>query len=72
MENGTETYNRNESIVNSNSPSHYKLIVVGVIIGMVGIMLRFAGEWTLINTVSNIIFVLGIVICLKAVLNILK
>lgn len=72
MENVKETYNQSESAINANSPSHYKLIVIGIVIGMVGILLRFTSTWTFIDIVSNIIFVIGIVICLKAVLNILK
>jgi hypothetical protein len=63
---------KNRITEEANAPAHYKLIVVGVVIGMIGILLRFTGSWTLINVVSNIIFVIGIVICLKAVLTILK
>lgn len=67
-----ETYNKNRDTVEANDPAHYKLIVIGIVIGMIGILLRFTGSWVLIDIVSNILFVIGIVICLKAVLNILK
>lgn len=72
MENVKETYKQSESAIEANSPSHYKLIVIGVVIGMIGVMLRFTGTWTMIDAVSNILFVIGSFICLKAVLNILK
>ncbi|WP_026897781.1 hypothetical protein [Daejeonella oryzae] len=72
MENIKETYNRSESVVQSNSPSHYKLIAIGIVVGLIGIMLRFVTDWVFIDIVSNIIFVIGIFLCIKAVLNILK
>jgi uncharacterized membrane protein len=66
-----ESY-KNRITEEANDPAHYKLITIGVIIGMLGIMLRFTGTWPFINTVSNILFIIGIVICLRAVLRILK
>ena len=72
MENSKQTSNKSERAEAANSPAHYKLITIGIVIGMVGIMLRFVTDWEFIDMVSNIIFVLGIFICLKAVLNILK
>lgn len=67
-----ETYNKNKSTVEANDPAHYKLIIIGIVVGMTGILLRFTGNWALIDIVSNILFVIGIVICLRAVLTILK
>ncbi len=67
-----ETQNKNRATIEANDPAHYKLITIGIIIGMIGVLLRFTGSWMLIDIVSNILFVIGIVICLKAVLNILK
>ena len=72
MENVQKTNNKSKSAEAANSPGHYKLITIGIVIGMVGIMLRFVTDWEFIDMVSNIIFVIGIFICLKAVLNILK
>ena len=72
MENIKETYERSTHSNNANAVSHYKLMTIGIIIGLVGVMLRFVGTWQLIDIVSNIIFVIGIVISIKAVLNILK
>ncbi len=72
MENIKETYSKSENTSNSNAVSHYRLMTIGIIIGLVGIMLRFATDWQFIDILSNIIFVIGIIISIKAVLNILK
>lgn len=72
MENLKETYNKSEDSNNANATSHYQLMAIGIIIGMVGIMLRFLSTWEFIDILSNIIFVIGIIISIKAVLNILK
>jgi len=63
---------KNKMTEESNDPAHYKLITIGIIIGVLGIFLRFTGTWAMINLVSNVLFIVGIVICLKAVLRILK
>ena len=57
---------------NANSPSYYKVIAIGLVVGLTGVFLRFAGTWPLIDTISNILFAIGSIICIKAVLNILK
>ncbi len=67
-----DTSNNNNSAAEANDPSHYTTITVGIVIGLIGIFLRFTGAWPLIDTVSNIIWVIGIVICLRSVLKILK
>ena len=72
MENVKETYNKSEHSENANATSHYALMTVGIIIGMIGVMLRFAGTWAFIDIVSNVLFIIGIIISIKAVLNILK
>ena len=66
-----QTY-KNKRTEQSNDPAHYKLIIIGIIIGMIGILLSFTGTWMFIDAISNILFVVGIVLCLKAVLKILK
>lgn len=66
-----QTY-KNKRTEESNDPAHYKLITIGIIIGMVGVLLRFTGTWMFIDAVSNILFLIGTIICLKAVLRILK
>ena len=72
MENIKETYERSQQSKNANDTGHYNLMTIGIIIGMVGIMLRFVTDWAFIDILSNIIFIVGIVLSLKAVLNILK
>ena len=72
MENLKETYTKSEHSNNANDTSHYRLMTIGIIIGLVGVMLRFAGTWQFIDIVSNILFVIGTVISIKAVLDILK
>ena len=59
------------SAENANKESHYKLIVVAIVIGLVGIYLRFA-DFRYVNIVSNIILIIGVLIALKAVFAILK
>ena len=66
-----ESY-KNSRTEAANDPAHYKLITIGIVIGMIGVLLRFAGTWMFIDAISNILFVIGIYICLKAVLKILK
>ncbi|MEJ6980748.1 hypothetical protein WG906_09830 [Pedobacter sp. P351] len=73
MENPIETYNKSErNIDNANNPSHYTLMALGVFVAVLGAVLRFLADWTFVNLLSNIILVIGVVLCLKAVSNILK
>lgn len=72
MENLKETYNKSEHSNNANATSHYTLMTVGIVVGMAGVLLRFAGTWTGIDLISNILLIVGTAICLKSVFNILK
>ena len=63
---------KNKRTEEANDPAHYSLIIVGIVVGMIGVLLRFTGSWMFIDAISNILFIIGIVICLKAVLTILK
>jgi hypothetical protein len=61
----------------ANDERHYILIVLAVIIGLFGVYYRFAApddtaNVAFYNWVSNIFFVLGIGLALKAVFAILK
>lgn len=67
-----ETSNNTNSTAEANDTSHYTTITIGIVIGLIGIFLRFTGTWPMIDLVSNIIWVVGIVICLRSVLRILK
>ncbi|TWR27378.1 hypothetical protein FPZ43_12915 [Mucilaginibacter pallidiroseus] len=60
----------NPSTQNANSESHYKLLVVAIAIGLVGVFLRFA-DFGLASTLSNIILVIGVIVALKGVFAIL-
>ena len=66
-----ETY-KNKRTEESNDPAHYNLIIIGIVVGLVGIFLRFAGSWMFIDGISNILLLIGVIISLKAVLRILK
>ena len=68
----TSTANQPINNNNANSVSHYKLITIGLIIGLVGVFMRFAGTCNLLDIISNVLFAVGSIICIKAVLNILK
>lgn len=57
---------------NANETSHYVLMTAGIVIGMLGVMLRFTTEWQYIDLIANIIFIIGTIISLKAVFAILK
>lgn len=59
------------SIENANAEGHYKLMVVAIAIGLVGIYLRFA-DFQYTNIVSNIILIIGALLALKSVFAILK
>ena len=67
-----DIYKKNKATVEANDPAHYTQIIIGIVIGLTGIFLRFTGSWPMISIVSNILWVIGIVICLRAVLRILK
>lgn len=72
MENQVETYTNNERENNANNPSHYILLTIGIFVTVLGAILRFLVEGSVIDIISNIIFVVGVVCCLKAVAAILK
>lgn len=59
------------STQNANSEGHYKFLVITIIIGLVGVYLRFA-EFPHATLVSNLILLFASIIALKAVFGILK
>ena len=63
---------KNNSTAEANNPSHYTTITLGIVVGLVGIFLRFVADGSMITIISNVLWVVGSVICIKAVLNILK
>jgi len=62
----------NNSTAEANNPSHYITITLGIVVGLLGIFLRFTAEGSMITIISNVLWVIGSVICLRAVLKILK
>lgn len=58
----------------ANSPSHYMLITLAVVIGLAGVYVRFIGDQTTNTTsiIGNVLMVLGTIVALKAVFGILK
>jgi hypothetical protein len=64
-----------ESMENANAEGHYKLLTVAIVIGIVGVFLRFAGDANtgfMYTSISNIILIIGILIALKCVFTIIK
>ena len=67
-----DSLNKNNATAEANNPAHYSTLIVGIVIGLTGIFLRFTGSWPMISIVSNVLWVLGAVICLRSVVKILK
>ena len=59
------------SVQNANAERHYILLVISIVIGLVGVYLRFA-DFPYSSAIANIILVIGTIICLKAVFAIMK
>jgi len=55
----------------ANSERHYLLLVVAIVIGMIGVFLRFA-DFRHASVVANVIMVIGVIIALKGVFSIIK
>ncbi|MET1057202.1 MAG: hypothetical protein ABWY16_17955 [Pedobacter sp.] len=60
-----------KSIQNANETSIYVLLVVGILLSMVGVFLRFAGDSMTLSIVSWVILFVGAFVCCKAVFKIL-
>lgn len=57
---------------NANEIGHYKLMTVGIIVGLAGVFARFVQDSSLASGIANVLLLIGSVISIKAVLNILK
>ena len=55
----------------ANAVSHYTFLILTVVIGLVGVYLRFA-EFPHATLVSNLILLVASFLCLRAVFGILK
>jgi hypothetical protein len=60
------------SIENANDERHYILITVSIVIGLVGVYLRFVGDAPIYSWIANVILVAGVALALKGVFAILK
>jgi hypothetical protein len=72
MENLDKTYQNSENSNDPNATSHYRFLAVGIIVGLIGIFSRFIIHWEFFDIIANIIFIVGILLSLKAVFDILK
>ena len=61
-----------ESMKRANDASIYKLMTVGILIGILGVYLRFAFDSTTLSIVSWVILFVGAVIACKGVFKILE
>ncbi|MGF7081747.1 hypothetical protein [Mucilaginibacter sp. UYCu711] len=59
------------SIQEANSDRHYILLVIAIVIGLVGVYLRFA-DFRHASAVANVILAVGTGVALKAVFSIIK
>ncbi len=59
------------SIKEANSERHYIMLVVAIVIGLVGIYLRFA-DFKHASAVANVILAIGAGMALKTVFTIIK
>lgn len=60
-----------DSMKRANEASIYKLMVVGILITMLGVYLRFAGDSMTLSIVSWVILFVGSIIACKGVFKIL-
>ncbi len=57
---------------NANSEKYYLSLTLAIVIGLVGVYLRFAGDAPVWSWASNVILVIGIILALRNVFAILK
>jgi uncharacterized membrane protein len=60
-----------ESMKRANDTSIYKLMTVGILVGILGVFLRFAGDSATLSIISWAILLIGAVIACKGVFKIL-
>jgi len=67
-----QTPNHNtESMKRANETSIYKLMTVGILISILGVYLRFAGDSMTLSIVSWVILFIGAFVAIKGVFKIL-
>lgn len=60
------------SVENANATRHYTLLIISIVIGLVGVYFRFIEDSFMYTSISNVILIIGIIICLVAVFRIMK
>lgn len=60
------------STEHANDERHYILITVAIVIGLIGVYLRFVGDAPYYTWIANVILIIGVAIALKGVFAILK
>ncbi len=60
------------STEHANDERHYILLTVAIIIGILGVYLRFVGDAPYLTWAANIFLVVGVCIALRGVFSILK
>lgn len=63
---------REHSMETANQTGIYKLMLFGILVGIVGVYLRFAFDSTILSIVSWAILLIGSIIACKAVFKILN
>ncbi|MFD0793505.1 hypothetical protein ACFQZX_07735 [Mucilaginibacter litoreus] len=59
------------STQNANSEKHYIALILAIVVGLVGVFIRFA-DFGLASAIGNILMVVGSILVLRAVFAILK
>lgn len=57
---------------NANETSHYVVLIIAIIIGVVGTFIRFVQDTVLFSSIGNILLVIGTIIAIRIVFKILK
>lgn len=60
------------STEHANQERHYIILTVAIVIGLVGVYFRFAGDAPYFSWIANVVLILGVAVALKAVFSILK
>ena len=60
------------SVENANATRHYTLLIISIVIGLVCLYFLFLVDSFMYTSISNVILVIGSIICLTAVFRIMK
>ncbi|MDQ7947377.1 MAG: hypothetical protein REI78_11485 [Pedobacter sp.] len=63
---------REKSMQAANETGHYKMLLVGVVIGIIGVYARFAIDAVWLSILSWVILTIGTVIACKAVFKMMN